>query len=974
MTTPLPGAEYVVTTRQADSMFAKMLAQSTSATRVALDAILPKGGGGTTSTSLAQTVAQRSDGTWPNPVRDGNVAARFFRAVFDGSKQPRGTDGVLPGDVLLTRQGWFIATAAPSTGPATWDLVAGGTGGSTDPGTTTPGTTTPGTPGDPSPSSPTARPRALLGTSGEWLTTGGTSLVTALSDQAASSASATPTAGSQGVSVSLDMQNFTHALGNDLTVTLWGVSSSQPGDVTVTVGKGSTLYVPAKTLQVGTAAGTLAFTWPKSDQLSLTADTWRDIEVTVSRTQGGFTNLADVTLQSAPPVIAPPPGVDTLTPTSIIWSPQSVWYSDLTSAPLANASAAVSAYVKGLAGTAIRLDCYADAAPMWMASASDPRVNVTPPATSTRGAITLMHTADGKGALDGVPIPADMTAPTNLFKTAIVGSVDTKQVWELLGLTKSGTTWSAEWGGRIDAFNQSGGVFPTGTGYTGSGLSFTAAAIKVSEAKAAAAGDVKAIPHALGLNLTYGGAASAFCWPATRSDGTAFDTGAPKMGQRLRLKATADLSACTPLGKAVGEALKRYGAVVMGGAERVGVVCESESAIQVRSGVNPWGAILNGKTIDTVLSGLPLDQLEAVSPGWGGPTWKVEDAAPAVPTPTTPNPGTGAYGYRTHIYAPPAGWLSGASCRAIENSSDGMGSPFAQWRGEPCTMARTWWDRDSKAADTLGLRWNNWHASIDGAPGLMFNGEDWSKAAAGDSTMFKRLEADLRFCRQWYLSRRDPKKVNFFLSPAHEANGDWYRWSWRPDNRARWIEFMKRYRELQLRVFPEALMTLNVNYDTKASVGMDWRRYIPDYDSKGAAGVKQWFDVGSVDYYNAWSVWANTQQGWNDIANSKVDQWGAPIGLDKHRQFWESCGLPMTVPEWGGHATRHGDAPEATTAINNYFRKWAGAGPGRVIAEAYFNLTSGYDSGDSPGKFAIYGDTVALVQTSARYKALTWGV
>ena len=43
--------------------------------------------------------------------------------------------------------------------------------------------------------------------------------------------------------------------------------------------------------------------------------------------------------------------------------------------------------------------------------------------------------------------------------------------------------------------------------------------MKVSEAKDAAAGNVNAIGHAIGLNLNYDTANVAFTWPATRSDG-----------------------------------------------------------------------------------------------------------------------------------------------------------------------------------------------------------------------------------------------------------------------------------------------------------------------------------------------------------------------------------------------------------------------------------------------------------------------
>ena len=43
------------------------------------------------------------------------------------------------------------------------------------------------------------------------------------------------------------------------------------------------------------------FVWPADAQLSLTAEQWRDAELTVERSGGDLT-IADVTLQSLPPV------------------------------------------------------------------------------------------------------------------------------------------------------------------------------------------------------------------------------------------------------------------------------------------------------------------------------------------------------------------------------------------------------------------------------------------------------------------------------------------------------------------------------------------------------------------------------------------------------------------------------------------------------------------------------------------------
>ena len=50
-------------------------------------------------------------------------------------------------------------------------------------------------------------------------------------------------------------------------------------------------------------------------------------------------------------------------------------------------------------------------------------------------------------------------------------------------------------------------------------------------------------------------------------------------------------------------------------------------------------------------------------------------------------------------------------------------------------------------------------------------------------------------------------------------------------------------------------------------------------------------------------------------------------------------------------------------------RQWAGTGPGRICADALFNLSSGY----TDGAYAVMGDTVGSPNFAARYQAQNWG-
>ena len=122
-----------------------------------------------------------------------------------------------------------------------------------------------------------------------------------------------------------------------------------------------------------------------------------------------------------------------------------------------------------------------------------------------------------------------------------------------------------------------------------------------------------------------------------------------------------------------------------------------------------------------------------------------------------------------------------------------------------------------------------------------------------------------------------------------------------------------------------------------------------------------------VDYYNFGRDSDST--AWNGTSGStRTDQFGAPWGIEAHRRFAEQAGLCLTIPEWGVHRADAGDTPYYMTAMNAYIRSHAGTGAGKIPAEAYFNLSSGYS-----GRFAIMGDDVGSPNSAERYRQLTWG-
>ena len=212
-------AEKLVAFAKLDQYMADRANLGSSQFRAALQGLLPSSTA-TPSASVAQVVQQRADGTFPNPVRDANVAGRIWVATVNGALLPGYADGLRTGDIAVTAAGWRAATNVPATSPATWVNI----GAPTDPGN-------PGTPGDTSTPSSTSRPFALLGSTGQWASPTGVTLVQALSDGAGTAVTGTPIAGqSNGVSLTLDMLNFSHTTGNTLSVTLVGASSTTPGN------------------------------------------------------------------------------------------------------------------------------------------------------------------------------------------------------------------------------------------------------------------------------------------------------------------------------------------------------------------------------------------------------------------------------------------------------------------------------------------------------------------------------------------------------------------------------------------------------------------------------------------------------------------------------------------------------------------------------------------------------------------------
>jgi hypothetical protein len=262
-------------------------------------------------------------------------------------------------------------------------------------------------------------------------------------------------------------------------------------------------------------------------------------------------------------------------------------------------------------------------------------------------------------------------------------------------------------------------------------------------------------------------------------------------------------------------------------------------------------------------------------------------------------------------------WLSGSAGPTVVDGS------LEQWRGSPVEIAGYWADSNEGMVALWqlqpGEKYADWPHAMDIAIGAIDEHESWAEAAEG--VYDDRWREALRNLAE----RRGEVRAPTYIRFAHESNGDWYPWRVDADSAKDFVAAWQRFRSLQLEEYPDAQLVFNVNSE---SVGnrVDWRETFP-----GSEHV----DVYSVDYYNA-HPWVNTSDEWDDSIE-EIDDYGAPKGLEQHRRFAETAGLPFAISEWSNDA-RRGDAPVFMEELNAYLREHAGDGPGELIYEVHFNI------------------------------------
>ncbi len=293
------------------------------------------------------------------------------------------------------------------------------------------------------------------------------------------------------------------------------------------------------------------------------------------------------------------------------------------------------------------------------------------------------------------------------------------------------------------------------------------------------------------------------------------------------------------------------------------------------------------------------------------------------------------------------GWISGSSG---EQTASGA---FGAWRGEPDTIAGTW----SDDAGTLTGEYAGWQQNIDlGIWGIhKSQGESWSAAASG--AYDDRWASTLDVVKGWLASR--PGKT-VFIRMAYEFNGSFmsdynvYR-SEIPSYKAAFA----RFHSLKQQIAPGAKVVWPVNDGTST-----------DIDVRDAYPGSEVVDVIGVDSYNQYP-WVNDAAGFSAKINSTNDD-GSPLGVEAWRQYAQSVGKPLAIPEWANCngsncAGGGGDAPTWMQLYHDWLVAHAGTGPGQLWYEVNFNVAS------FGSQFEMYPDDHGAPRTAAMYRSLNWG-
>lgn len=249
----------------------------------------------------------------------------------------------------------------------------------------------------------------------------------------------------------------------------------------------------------------------------------------------------------------------------------------------------------GLYGSWVNTTQYSE--PVYTVPAGQPTVAVKP--TDGNAGLTQQ--------LAAVPLPSNAQPAAGTDHQLIVWQPSTDTYWDFEGLQKDLLgNWTTWWGGRLQTLSGNAAQFPAPYGGAASGLPYLAGVQRIKELQRGS------IDHAVDIAIS-DTKASAFDWPATRTDGWSTSATAIQEGTRFRLPSglNVDALSLTPYAKMVAKAIQRYGMIVTDTDKGSAVTFAAEDPTP--TGTDPYtNGIFGGVARNHLFDGFPWDQLQVV--------------------------------------------------------------------------------------------------------------------------------------------------------------------------------------------------------------------------------------------------------------------------------------------------------------------------------------------------------------------------
>jgi hypothetical protein len=159
-------------------------------------------------------------------------------------------------------------------------------------------------------------------------------------------------------------------------------------------------------------------------------------------------------------------------------------------------------------------------------------------------------------AISSVPVPRRAKPAKGSDSHMVVWQPSTDTMWEFWRMHRRRDGWHTRWGGRMDHVSRNPGAFPAPLGATATGLPLLGGLIRPGELRS---GHIR---HALAFSMPEARAGT-FASPATRTDGQVRSRRAIPLGTRFRLDPRVDVDSLglPPGGRAIAEAVQRYGMI-----------------------------------------------------------------------------------------------------------------------------------------------------------------------------------------------------------------------------------------------------------------------------------------------------------------------------------------------------------------------------------------------------------------------------